>query len=248
MASPNLAMQSRHAANYANELLTSLGCNERVVDSSDHPALAWRRSGLLQTTKLMLPLSLAANVDGALMALKALAPRASLPNSGAQLMGERSRLSKTLRQCRKSAGGYGRLLDTVDGRIALNLVRDDDWDLIPAWLEDDITDWEGITDHVKTRETDSLVLRATEIGLAVSKDDLPPIPATWYSAAHLVKGELTNEPLIVDLSSLWAGPLASSLLQMTGARIIKIEGPNRCLLYTSPSPRDATLSRMPSSA
>ena len=25
-------------------------------------------------------------------------------------------------------------------------------------------------------------------------------------------------------------------------------GPNNCLLYTSPSPRDATLSRMPSSA
>ena len=29
---------------------------------------------------------------------------------------------------------------------------------------------------------------------------------------------------------------------------IKIEIPKDCLLYTSPSPRDATLSRMPSSA
>ena len=38
------------------------------------------------------------------------------------------------------------------------------------------------------------------------------------------------------------------------ARAIKVHGPvdcailNACLLYTSPSPRDATLSRMPSSA
>ena len=31
-------------------------------------------------------------------------------------------------------------------------------------------------------------------------------------------------------------------------RIVSVEGPQVCLLYTSPSPRDATLSRMPSSA
>ena len=30
--------------------------------------------------------------------------------------------------------------------------------------------------------------------------------------------------------------------------VCKLPGPNACLLYTSPSPRDATLSRMPSSA
>ena len=35
---------------------------------------------------------------------------------------------------------------------------------------------------------------------------------------------------------------------MTTGRVNYAEGPNTCLLYTSPSPRDATLSRMPSSA
>ena len=30
--------------------------------------------------------------------------------------------------------------------------------------------------------------------------------------------------------------------------VTKSDSPNSCLLYTSPSPRDATLSRMPSSA
>ena len=36
--------------------------------------------------------------------------------------------------------------------------------------------------------------------------------------------------------------------QMMEERYAQIERDNRCLLYTSPSPRDATLSRMPSSA
>ena len=38
---------------------------------------------------------------------------------------------------------------------------------------------------------------------------------------------ILKKPLILDLSSLWAGPLGSSLLGMTGARIIKIESPDR---------------------
>ena len=36
--------------------------------------------------------------------------------------------------------------------------------------------------------------------------------------------------------------------QMSSITIPLIESVNTCLLYTSPSPRDATLSRMPSSA
>ena len=38
---------------------------------------------------------------------------------------------------------------------------------------------------------------------------------------------------------------------LPGGRSLSVElaiNPNTCLLYTSPSPRDATLSRMPSSA
>ena len=39
------------------------------------------------------------------------------------------------------------------------------------------------------------------------------------------------------------------LLDALEARISEVNDPvNACLLYTSPSPRDATLSRMPSSA
>ena len=193
----------------------------------DHPALAWKRSGLLQTTMLMLPSPLVSHADGTLLALKAVSPNAELPGNGSTLLGERARLRETVRDGRQCAGGYGRLMDTADGRIALNLVRDDDWDLIPAWLEDYAQDWDGITRIVAQRQSQELVARAAEIGLAVAKDTLPERPENWFTIRRFEKALPVKNPLIVDLSSLWAGPLASNLLGMTGAEIIKVESPNR---------------------
>lgn len=224
-------MQTDHAADYANLLLGALGVSERVAKKSDHPAIAWKRSGLLETTKLMLPLPLAAHADGALMALKALCPESDLPKSAAQILGERARLRKSIRQGRLCAGGYGRLLDTQTSHIGLNLVREDDWDLIPAWLEDDVSDWDGIVKIVKGRKASSLVRRAAELGLAVAEDSFIARSKTWFSKTefkkYAPKPRPKCKPIIVDMSSLWAGPLASSLLGMTGAEIIKIESPAR---------------------
>ena len=225
--SSETVLQTNHAADYANDLLSELGCTERVQVHMDHPAIAWKRSGLLQTTKLMLPSALASHVDGALLALKALSLFANLPNTGSLLMGERARLRETIRDGRQCAGGYGRLMNAADGRIALNLVRDDDWDLIPAWLEDYAEDWDGISQLVASRQKDQLVSRAAEIGLAVAIDDMPARPKQWFTLQKFEKGSPKQNPLLVDLSSLWAGPLASSLLQMTGANVIKIESPFR---------------------
>jgi len=215
------------AADYANELLASLGEDVRITEGGDHPAIAYRRSGLLQTTGVMLPLPLASHADGALMALKAISPNSkNLPEHGSQLLGERARLRGTIRKGRFCAGGYGRLMDTLDGRIALNLVRDDDWDLIPAWLEDYAEGWSGIETILQHKETNYMVERAAEIGLAVAKDKLPSKPQEWVSIQRFEKA-CCVKPLIVDLSGLWAGPLASSLLGMTGASVIKVESPAR---------------------
>ncbi len=221
-------LQSDHAARYAAQLLQNTPDIETAkFPQSDHPATAWRRSGLLGATKRMLPLPLVSHVDGALMALQSLWPDADLPQNGAVLMGERARLRETVREGRANAGGYGRLLDTRDGRIALNLVRDEDWDLIPAWLEDYITDWDGITQAVASKYTEFLMGRGAELGLAVSRDAVPEKSRNWVGIKRFEPAPIPKAPLIVDLSGLWAGPLASSLLQMCGARVIKVEGPGR---------------------
>ena len=226
-ASSETALRSSHAADYANQLLQDLGADTQIKSQANHPAIAYRRSGLLQITGLMLPLPLASHADGALMALKAISPNPeNLPDFGSALLGERARLRKTIRKGRLCAGGYGRLMDSADGRIALNLVREDDWDLISAWLEDYIEDWEGIERLVAQKETTYLVERAAEIGLAVAKDELPSKPDTWFSMTRFKKATC-KAPLIVDLSGLWAGPLASSLLSMTGAKVVKVESPTR---------------------
>ena len=68
---------------------------------------------------------------------------------------------------------------------------------------------------------------------------------------------------VIDFSQGVAGPYCGMLLAQHGAEVIKIEPKDgdwarnlgqeygqhsACLLYTSPSPRDGLLSRMPSSA
>ena len=225
--SSETALLTDHASNYANVLLGAFGHTERVDVVTDLPAIAWARAGLLETTKLMFPTPLVSHVDGALLALKALSADAKLPENGAVLMGERARLRGTVRDGRWCAGGYGQLMDTKDGRIALNLVRDDDWDLVPAWLEDYVEGWDGIKTAVAGRTTADLVARAAEIGLAVAQDILPSRPTSWFSVQNYETTAPIKNPLIVDLSSLWAGPLASSLLQMTGAKVVKVESPTR---------------------
>ena len=63
---------------------------------------------------------------------------------------------------------------------------------------------------------------------------------------------------ILDILILGSGPAALCLASELAKQDLNIKGistkspnekwENTCLLYTSPSPRDATLSRMPSSA
>ena len=67
------------------------------------------------------------------------------------------------------------------------------------------------------------------------------VPKTYYS--HTV-----NDPKYI-IEMMGGAPLIIKLLAGThGVGVVLADNHKTCLLYTSPSPRDATLSRMPSSA
>ena len=71
---------------------------------------------------------------------------------------------------------------------------------------------------------------------------------TWF-ALHDRAQIQPGETLLVTGAAGGVGTAAIQLGKAAGARVIAVAGGDKnCLLYTSPSPRDATLSRMPSSA
>jgi crotonobetainyl-CoA:carnitine CoA-transferase CaiB-like acyl-CoA transferase len=69
------------------------------------------------------------------------------------------------------------------------------------------------------------------LGLAVSVDRVPDAKTPhWFSVMAEGKPRPPGKqraPRVVDLSSLWAGPLCSHLLQRLGAEVIKVESPSR---------------------
>ncbi len=239
---------ARIARRYAQHLLDSVGgAPPQPLELPDeHPALAWARSGLMALTGAadgapqMCPAPLTACADGALAALAALAPVGALEGlRGSDLLAERAALMGHTRNGRVAPGGSCRLLDTADGVIALNLARDDDWGLLPAWLEDEVApDWDSVAQAVRQCRAQALVERGRELGLAVA-DASSPSPWTGEGWGGGVRGKrdkttdppraqgVDKPPLVVDLSSLWAGPLCSRLLLRCGAQVVKIESQQR---------------------
>jgi crotonobetainyl-CoA:carnitine CoA-transferase CaiB-like acyl-CoA transferase len=232
------SMQPTTAARYAAQLLRALGCEGPVSAVDEHPALAWAASGLMSLCGVadgepqMCPAPLASCADGALAALAALAPPGALePLRGASLLAERAGAMGLRRRGEISPGGACRLYQAIDGWIALNLPREDDWSLLCAWLEvDQAPTAESLPLLIRTRSSTELVERGRLLGLAVALDCLPPRePAPWF--AVVVEGPrreaARRPPRVLELASLWAGPLCGHLLQRMGAEVIKLESPRR---------------------
>jgi hypothetical protein len=157
------------------------------------------------------------------------------------LLGERAALLGLERHGDTSCGGATRLLRAADGWIAVTLSRPDDVDAVPAWLELDVLDghpWDAVAAEVPSRSCAGLVERASLLGMPVAAlpaalelrsdqafDGLPVRATALGPSRRTRRGG--RQPLVVDLSSLWAGPLCAHLLQLGGGRVVKVESRDR---------------------
>ncbi|MET0363863.1 MAG: CoA transferase [Sphingobium sp.] len=129
-----------------------------------------------------------------------------------------------------SAGGGCRLLRAKDGWVALNLSRQDDRDLAPAlFLDGDVgSSSTAIAAAMLQWDAKDIVARGRELGLAIAGLDetahSPPIDLTGIGTARKAR---PRRPLVIDLSALWAGPLAGHLLWLAGAEVVKVESSRR---------------------
>ncbi len=182
--------------------------------------------------------ALASAACGVGMVLRALAPGNVFGGlDAAALLGERAAIAGLQRQGDVSAGGSARLLATRTDHVAVNLPRDEDWQLTPAWLEADesgfaaVHDWTILAKLITDRNAEELVERGRLMGLAIAPARKTiPLARAPFTIRHTSKKPpiASQRPIrLLDLSTLWAGPLATSLLAMAGIHVLKIESPAR---------------------
>ena len=148
---------------------------------------------------------------------------------GATLLGERAMQSGFAVPGRVSAGGGCRLYDTRNGAIAINLARPADLELLPALFEAD-ADEGDIPRLAAGRDADWLVARGRLLGMAIAAEHetIPsPSPCAELVAGQTAKRDGQRPPRVLDLSALWAGPLAAHLLWLAGAEVVKVESRTR---------------------
>ena len=208
--------------------------------SGRQPDLEWARSGAMALSglpggpPLLAPAPLATRAREVGEALRALSGAEALAElDAAALLGERAALFDLRRQGARSPGGSCRLLEAADGWLALNLARPDDAALLPAWLgEGDASDpWAFAAERVARGSVDALVERGRLLGLPLAPASNPPresLPWARIGERGPARARGASQlPLVVDLSALWAGPLCTHLLQLAGARVVKVESTRR---------------------
>ncbi|HLY56700.1 MAG TPA: CoA transferase, partial [Stellaceae bacterium] len=147
----------------------------------------------------------------------------------ADILDSRARLQGFAPQGQVSANSSCRLLVARDGWVALNLPRAEDWELMSAWLRCDLPrpGWDDIAAVIADQPAGELVSRAALLGLAAA------LPGEAGAGALAPKGDVEigrarcSTPVVLDLSALWAGPLAASIFAQAGAEVVKVESAQR---------------------
>ncbi len=211
------------------------GTVDADLDDADAARL-WAASGAqwLTDPSVAVPVALVRRVVRLAGALDRRGARLAelVPAAGLGLLAERAALMGLPPAGRVSAGRASRLLRAADGWYAASLARDDDRELVPAWLEIDPPDadeiWDVVEREVALRPVEELSRRAALLGLpggGVGEvvDGRPAVLDLLGAApARPIAGAV-----VVDLSSLWAGPLCADILARLGARTINVESTQR---------------------
>jgi len=125
-----------------------------------------------------------------------------------------------------------RMVKAADGWIAVNLPRESDLLAVPAWigcgLEAD--PWTAVVRLARSRCWRDLVAQARLLGLPVCGVGEVSTGSPAAALRRMSSGRpaaRTGPPRVLDLSSLWAGPLCGSILAAAGCQVTKLESRSR---------------------
>jgi crotonobetainyl-CoA:carnitine CoA-transferase CaiB-like acyl-CoA transferase len=117
----------------------------------------------------------------------------------------------------------------------VSLARQSDIDSVPAWVGTDGAETDDMAAAVAQRTTAELVEQGVLLGMPVAALGEWTGPAVVQNRVLVMHrsglptqtSQERNRLVVLDLSSLWAGPLAGQRLAEDGARVIKAESVQR---------------------
>lgn len=141
------------------------------------------------------------------------------------LLGERAAHAGLARRGPWSCGGAMRMLPTADGHLALSLARPEDLELVPALVEQaTVADpWASVAHWAAGTSAAEAEQRVHLLGLPGGRVGPPGTTGPRPAVVRMPERPVT----VLDLTGLWAGPLATHLLRQLGARVVKVESRHR---------------------
>ena len=146
------------------------------------------------------------------------------------LLGQRAAFAGLGRSGSRSVGGYAQMLRARDGWVALSLPRPSDTEALPALVGAAVPagDWDEIGSRLARMASADIVEAGSALGLAVATVGATSGPEQpWSMDSQGPARPRGSRPVVVDLTGLWAGPLAGGLLAEAGCRVLKVESSAR---------------------
>ena len=157
-----------------------------------------------------------------------------------ELLAQRVRHTKWQSGSFQSVGGSCHLMLTSDEQwVAINLARPEDHELLaiffPTTLQsDDKINVSLLRVQARQCSANMLIEFAIDVGLpiavldeVINKYSLDELPVTIQQFEKPIDLKPRSQLRVIDLSSLWAGPLCSHLLHRCGYSVTKVESQQR---------------------